>query len=44
MKISELPGHVSREVKVNKELRPLGPDEQTDMSVSQLSHVSLNIK
>ena len=42
MKISELPGQVSREVTVEKELRPVGPNEQTNISVPKLSHVSLD--
>ena len=41
MKLSKLPGPVSREVKIEEESRP---DGQNDMSVSQLSHVSLDIK
>ena len=40
MKISELPGQISREVTIEKELGPLGPDGQTDKSVSQISRVS----
>ena len=44
MKISELPGQVSREVTVEKELRPVGPDEQTNISKPKLSHVSLDNK